>query len=119
MRVLVPGPDSYLGRLVAPLLVQRGHEVVGLDIGYYRSRWLYEGVPVTVQTWHQDIRRTVARQFEGFDALAHTAELTNDPAGEIAPHVTHEINHRGSLHIASLARRARVERFVYTSSCSV
>jgi nucleoside-diphosphate-sugar epimerase len=47
------------------------------------------------------------------------AELSNDPAGQLAPTITYEINHKGSVHLAELARKAGVKRFVYMSSCSV
>jgi nucleoside-diphosphate-sugar epimerase len=47
------------------------------------------------------------------------AELSNDPAGQLAPTVTYEINHKGSVHLAELARKAGVKRFVHMSSCSV
>src|SRR5438034_2472044 len=47
------------------------------------------------------------------------AELSNDPAGQLAPTTTYEINHKGSVHLAELARKAGVKRFVYMSSCSV
>ncbi len=57
--------------------------------------------------------------FEGVDAVVHMAELSNDPLGQLEPEVTYEINHRGSVHLAELARQAGVHRFVYMSSCSV
>lgn len=47
------------------------------------------------------------------------AELSNDPAGQLDPTITYEINHKGSVHLAELARKAGVKRFVYMSSCSV
>ena len=47
------------------------------------------------------------------------AELSNDPLGELAPTITYDINHLGSLHLARLAKQAGVSRFVYMSSCSV
>ena len=37
----------------------------------------------------------------------------------LAPHITYEINHKGSVRLAELARKAGVQRFVYMSSCSV
>ena len=43
----------------------------------------------------------------------------NDPAGQLAPTITYEINHKDSIHLAELARKAGVRRFVYMSSCSV
>ena len=60
-----------------------------------------------------------ASDFEGFEAVVHLAELSNDPLGERRPEVTFAINHEGSVRIAQAARAAGVRRFVYASSCSV
>jgi nucleoside-diphosphate-sugar epimerase len=56
---------------------------------------------------------------EGFDAVVHMAELSNDPLGESNRAVTFDINHEGSVILAKAAKQAGVKRFVYTSSCSV
>lgn len=119
MRVLVTGTDGYLGSLLAPLLMQRGHDVTGLDTGYYREGWLYNGTTLTPRTLNKDLRHVVADDLSGMEAVVHLAELSNDPAGQLAPHITHEINHRGSVRLARMAKEAGVHRFVYTSSCSV
>jgi len=47
------------------------------------------------------------------------AELSNDPLAYLSSDATYEINHKGSLHVASTAKAAGVERFVSTSPCSV
>ena len=119
MRVLVTGSDGYLGALIAPHLMQRGHEVVGVDTGFYRVGWLFNGVDVAPRTVSKDVRSLVADDLDGIDAVVHLAELSNDPLGELSPTITHEINHKGSMHLARLARDCGVERFVYSSSCSV
>ena len=46
MRVFVTGVDGYIGAVLAPYLMARGIEVVGLDTGYYRDGWLYGGGPL-------------------------------------------------------------------------
>ena len=119
LNVLVTGTDGYLGSLVGPVLMQRGHQVTGVDTGYYKTGWLYNGVPATPKTLAKDIRRIERGDLDGFDALVHMAELSNDPTGQLAPHITHDINHKGSVRLAELAKAAGVERFVYMSSCSV
>ena len=119
MLILLTGIDGYLGSLLAPELLRRGHQVVGLDTGYYRERAFYperETLPLTLV---KDLRRIEVEDLEGTDAVVHMAELSNDPAGQLAPHVTYEINHKGSVRLAELARKAGVRRFVYMSSCSV
>jgi nucleoside-diphosphate-sugar epimerase len=119
MRVLVTGTDGYLGCLVGPDLAGRGHEVLGVDAGFYRAGWMHHGVPRTVQTIACDVRQLSASDFEGYDAVVHLAELSNDPLGDLLSEVTYEVNHRGSVRLAALAKQAGVQRFVYMSSCSV
>jgi nucleoside-diphosphate-sugar epimerase len=119
MRVLVTGSQGYLGSLLAPELHWRGHDVVGCDTGFYHERQLYAGGAITPVTWAQDIRRIESKILKGIDAVVHLGELSNDPAGQLLPEITHEINHLGSVRLANLAKDAGVRRFVYTSSCSV
>jgi nucleoside-diphosphate-sugar epimerase len=118
MRVLVTGTEGYLGCLLAPVLIGRGHEVLGVDTGYY-SGWLYNGVPTTARTLRKDIREITREDLEGVDAVVHMAELSNDPLGELLSEVTYKVNHAGSVRLAELAIEAGIERFVYMSSCSV
>jgi nucleoside-diphosphate-sugar epimerase len=119
MRVLVTGTEGYLGSLLAPLLMQRGHDVVGVDTGFYKEGWLYRGTDRTALTLDKDIRAIDAADLEGVDAIVHMAELSNDPVGELSPTITYDINHQGSVRLATLAKERGVQRFVYTSSCSV
>jgi nucleoside-diphosphate-sugar epimerase len=108
-----------LGSLLAPGLVRRGYEVIGLDTGFYKERILYRDGATTPLTLAKDLRQIEAADLKGVDAVVHMAELSNDPAGQLAPHITYEINHKGSVRLAELAREAGVQRFVYMSSCSV
>lgn len=119
MRILVTGTEGYLGSLLAPRLMDQGHQVTGLDTGYYMTGWLYHGLPRKATTLIKDLRSITAEDLEGYDAVVHMAELSNDPTGELRPGITHEINHMGSVRIAELAKAAGVQRFVYMSSCSV
>jgi nucleoside-diphosphate-sugar epimerase len=52
------------------------------------------------------------------DAVLHLAALSNDPLGNLKPGLTDDINHRASVRLAELAKRAGVRRFVFASSCS-
>jgi nucleoside-diphosphate-sugar epimerase len=119
MRVLLTGSDGYLGSLAAPVLVQAGHEVVGLDTGFYRAGWLYDPRTDRIPVTTRDLREITEADLEGFDAIVHMAELSNDPLGQLNPQLTHEINHRSTVRMATLARDLGVDRFVYMSSCSV
>ncbi|WKN48578.1 NAD(P)-dependent oxidoreductase [Nocardioides sp. Arc9.136] len=119
MRVLVTGTDGYLGSLLAPELLRDGHDVLGVDTGFYKHGWLYHGVDAVAHTIATDIRRLTPAHLEGVDAVVHMAELSNDPLGELSPTITYDVNHAGSVRLAQLAKEAGVSRFVYMSSCSV
>ncbi len=122
MNILVTGTEGYIGARLAPLLAATGHSVTGLDTGFYRDGTLYLdpiGLPVAPPTIYKDLRTVTPRDFEGFDAVVHLAELSNDPLGQNRPEITYKINHEGSVRIAKAAREAGVRRFVYASSCSV
>ena len=121
MRILVTGVEGYIGSVLAPLLTCAGHDVVGLDTGFYRERCLFTDPDAVRQPEiiSMDLRRVKLESLRNFDAIVHLAELSNDPLGEQNPAVTYDINHRGSVALATLAKRAGVRRFVYASSCSV
>ncbi len=119
MKILVTGTEGYLGSLLAPILMNRGHELLAIDTGFYKSGWLYNGSPLTPRTLNKDIRHIASDDLAGVEAVVHMAELSNDPTGELAPNITYEINHKGSVRLAELAKAAGVNRFIYMSSCSV
>ncbi|MEM7716775.1 MAG: SDR family oxidoreductase, partial [Cyanobacteria bacterium P01_A01_bin.68] len=119
MKILVTGTEGYLGCLLAPLLIEKGHEVVGVDTGYYKVGWLYNGTETSAKTLNKDIRHISLEDLQGVEAIVHMAELSNDPTGQLSPTITYDINHAGSVRLAKLAKQAGVRRFVYMSSCSV
>jgi len=118
MRVLVTGHQGYLGTVMTPVLAARGHEVVGLDTGYFADCVL-GGAPADPPGLALDLRDVRAEHLAGFDAVVHLAALSNDPLGALVPQITHDINHHASTRLARLAKDAGVSRFLYASTCSV
>jgi nucleoside-diphosphate-sugar epimerase len=116
MKVLVTGHDGYIGTVMTPLLAAAGHEPVGLDAGLFAAYAFTE--PPEVAAREADIRDVGAEELDGFDAVIHLAALSNDPLGDLAPAVTHAVNHHASVALARAAREAGVARFLYSSSCS-
>lgn len=120
MRVLVTGAQGYIGSVLAPILVDAGHDVVGLDTGFFSDELAYEEPRRSLSCLvRKDMRQVEVGDLEGIDAVAHLAELSNDPLGELNPQLTYAINYEASSAFADMCRRAGVKRFVYSSSCSV
>ncbi|MFC1648705.1 NAD-dependent epimerase/dehydratase family protein [Nanoarchaeota archaeon] len=117
MKVLVTGHKGYIGSVLLPMLLERGHEVVGIDSDIFR-RCTYGEPPVEVKSIEKDIRDVTEEDVAGFDAIIHLAGLSNDPLGDWRPNLTYEINWKASVKIAELAKKMRVPRFLFSSSCS-
>jgi nucleoside-diphosphate-sugar epimerase len=118
MKVLVTGNLGYIGSVLVPMLLDNGHEVTGFDIGYYKDCILYNN-DLKIKQIYKDIRDISLEDVIGIDAVIHLAALSNDPLGELSPGLTEEINLMGTLRIAELAKKARVKRFIYSSSQSM
>jgi len=110
------GHQGYIGSVMAPFFQRAGYEVVGLDTGYFRECVLVpESDPVSAL--RKDIRDLEPADLEGLYGVVHLAALSNDPVGNLNPAWTEDINFRASVRLARLAREARVERFLFSSSC--
>jgi len=118
VHVLVTGHQGYLGVIVTRALRHAGHEITGLDSGYYDGCSLGPE-PEPVPNYRMDLRDAQPAHLEGVDAVVHLAALSNDPVGDLAPEITYDINHHASTRLARLARDAGVRRFLYSSTCSV
>jgi nucleoside-diphosphate-sugar epimerase len=119
MKVLVTGHLGYIGSVMVPMLRKAGHEVVGCDSDLYeRCTFDAGGAIVSIPALLKDVRDVTEWDLKGFDAVIHLAALSNDPMGNLNPEVTHSINHRASVRLATLAKKQGVKRFLLASSCS-
>jgi nucleoside-diphosphate-sugar epimerase len=117
MRVLLTGHHGYIGAILAPMLLEAGHKVVGLDSDLFYS-CTYGDWKESIPSIRKDIRDVELEDVKGYDAVLHLAGLSNDPLGDLNPDLTLEINHRASVRLAELAKQAGVQRFIFSSSCS-
>jgi nucleoside-diphosphate-sugar epimerase len=119
VKVLVTGHDGYIGTVLVPMLQSRGHEVVGMDNMLFERCVFGAKVARPDAELRLDIRDAQPEHFDGIDAVIHLAGMSNDPAGDLNPEATYEINHRASTRLAELAKDAGVSRFLFSSSCSI
>jgi nucleoside-diphosphate-sugar epimerase len=118
MQVLVTGHLGYLGTVMVPILEAAGHDVTGLDAGFFADCVL-GSPPMDPPGMLVDLRDVTCEQLSDFEAVIHLGALSNDPLGALAPEITYDINHHASVRLAQLAKEAGVQRFLYASTCSV
>ncbi|MDV2502436.1 MAG: SDR family oxidoreductase [bacterium] len=119
-RILITGGGGYIGSVLTLTLLEAGHEVLVLDRFFFGRESLG---PVlahpNLELLKEDIRYVDPQLLEGIDVVVDLAGLSNDPTCDLDPEVTMDINHRGTLRFAALAKKVGVSRYIYSSSCSV
>jgi nucleoside-diphosphate-sugar epimerase len=117
MRVLVTGHLGYIGTVLVPMLLERDHEVIGLDSDLFRE-CTFTGELVDIPGIAKDVRDVELEDVAGVEAIIHLAGLSNDPLGDYRPELTDAINYEATVKLAKLAKQAGVRRFLFASSCS-
>ena len=117
MRVLVTGHRGYIGSVLAPMLVELGHVVRGLDSDLYHG-CDFSALSTGFEERVKDLRDVSLADVKDIDVVIHLAALSNDPVCEIDSALTMDINHQATISLASLARQAGVSRFIFASSCT-
>lgn len=118
--VLVTGGGGYIGSVLTATLLEAGHAVTVLD-RFFFGRDVLDGVAQhpRLSVIQDDIRWCAADLLDGIEVVMDLAALSNDPAGELDPERTLEINHQGRARIARLARECGTARYILASSCSI
>jgi nucleoside-diphosphate-sugar epimerase len=92
--------------------------VVGLDFDLFAA-CTFGDPPPEIESISKDVRDVEVGDLVGFDAVLHLAAVCNDPVGDLNPQATYDINHLASVRLAEKAKQAGVERFLFSSSCSL
>jgi nucleoside-diphosphate-sugar epimerase len=119
-KVLITGAGGYIGTQLVRDLLKSDHQVIALDRYFFGTEPMKEFIGnKNVEIVKKDIRDVSEKDFVGVDAVCDLACLSNDPAGEMDPELTYKINRDGRIHVAKTAKKAGVEKYIISSSCSV
>lgn len=112
MRVLLTGSSGWLGRAIAPLLRNAGHDVIGLDPA--------PGADTSVIGSVAD-RALVSRLFAdaGVEAVIHSGGLHQPDIARYPTQAFVDVNVTGTLNLLEAAVAHSVQRFVFTSTTSL
>jgi len=117
-KLLMTGHEGFIGAVMAPLFMESGYEVVGLDTGYFRECMILPEA-MKIPVIRKDIRDLEQRDLEKFEIIIHLAPLSNDLIGNLNKNWTEEINFSASVRLAEMAKASGVTRFLFSSSCII
>lgn len=120
MKVLVTGGAGYIGSTLIRMLLEQGHQVVCLDRFFFGQESIANVLSnPNLKIVKDDIRWFNPSILKGIDVVMDFAALSNDPAGELDPAKTLDINYLGRARVAKLSKEYGVKRYILASSCSI
>jgi nucleoside-diphosphate-sugar epimerase len=112
MRILLTGSSGWLGRFLAPMLREEGHEVVGLDVAPGTDTQVIGSVADRAL-----IDRTFAER--GIQAVIHGGALHKPDIARHPRQAFVDVNVTGTLNLLEAAVAAGHDRLVFTSTTSL
>ena len=117
MRILVTGGCGYVGsKLTAAILERTDHDVTVIDTQWF-GNFLPPHPKLAVEI--RDVRAIDEVDLRGFGAIVHLANIANDPAVELNPYASWEVNVLATMRLVDRAARHGVRQFVFASSGAV
>ncbi len=116
MKIFVTGGSGYKGSVLIPKLLKAGHDVTSFDANWF-GNYLQNSDALT--QIKGDIRDLGNLSLKGFDTIIHLANVANDPAVELNPTMSWEINVLAGHQLIEKAIKENVKHFIFASSGSV
>ena len=116
MKILITGGCGYKGSYLIPLLLEAGHEITSIDTQWFGN---YLKSHKNLENIKLDIRDVKKIPLEGKDVVIHLANIANDPAVELNPNLSWEVNVLAGQQLIDRAKRNGVSQFIFASSGSV
>ena len=116
MKILITGGCGFKGTVLIEKLLKDGHEILNLD-----NRWFgnYLDDHPRLKNIKCDIRDMKLDYFDGVERIIHLANIANDPAVDLNPVMSWEVNVLAGQRLAENAIKAGVKQIIYASSGSV
>ncbi len=116
MKILITGGCGYKGSVLIPKLINDGHQIINIDTRWF-GNYLEENP--NLKNLKVDVRDTASIPMKGIDTVIHLANIANDPAVELNPTLSWEVNVLAGQQLADKAVRNNVKQFIFASSGSV
>ena len=116
MNILITGGCGYVGTVLTETLLSDGHKITVIDTQWFGNHLKEHPNLINIKG---DIRNIESINLEKTHTILHLANIANDPAVELNPTLSWEVNVLAAQQLADKAIRNGVKHFVYASSGSV
>ncbi|MEM9015687.1 MAG: SDR family oxidoreductase, partial [Verrucomicrobiota bacterium] len=114
--ILITGGCGYTGTLLTKALLDGGNRVTVFDTQWFGNH-LEDHPELTVVKGN--ILDVDSIPLDGIDTVYHLANIANDPAVDLEPTLSWEVNVLAAMQMADRCTRKGVSQFVFASSGSV
>ena len=88
MNILITGGCGYVGSKLIKYLLNKNHKIINIDTQWFGKEFKNHK---NLKNIKLDIR-DVKNLFKGNDCVIHLANIANDPAVELNPNLSWEVN---------------------------
>lgn len=113
MKVLVTGGSGYLGSVLVPLLIEKGHDITVLDKLLYRKET--EAKLVVGDIRNEKLMNDLIKKN---NAVIHLAGLVGDQLCDMDKNSAININFLATKNIANMCKKNKI-KLIFASTCSV
>ena len=117
--ILITGGAGYVGSVLTPYLLMRGHKVSVIDLMIYGKEVLKKDKNLKIIKGDIRNKNLLEKILPGHDVVIHLACISNDPSFELNPSLGKSINLDAFTPLVEIAKKNGVKRFIYASSSSV
>ena len=118
-RILITGGAGYVGAVLTPYLLAKGHKVTVIDLMIYGVDVLKEHENLKIIKGDIRNKDLLEKTLSNQDVVIHLACISNDPSFELNPKLGKSINLDAFTPLVEIAKKNLVKRFIYASSSSV
>ena len=112
MKIIILGGNGYIGNVLTKTLLNNGHKLKIIDSQWFGQNLSYNK---NLKIVKKDIRNLDKKDFIGFDAIIHLANIANDPSVLLKPELSWEVNVLSSMKICELALETKIKRLIFSS----
>ena len=118
-KILITGGAGYVGSVLTPYLLNKGHKVTVIDLMIYGEEVLKKNKNLRIIKGDIRDRNLLEKELTNHEIVIHLACISNDPSFELNPKLGKSINLDAFTPLVEISKKKLIKRFIYASSSSV